>query len=73
MLDPDMSENEALAYWMGGDKGTFVAEEHGVVLRTYYICDQFRPVAGDTFATAGTWLTPRLPGAGLREPCASIR
>src|SRR5450759_4976437 len=36
-LDPDMSESEALAYWMGGDKETFVAEEDGVVLGTYYM------------------------------------
>ena len=25
-LDPEMSEAEALAYWMGHDKETFVAE-----------------------------------------------
>ena len=31
-LDPDMSELEALAYWMGHDKETFVAEQDGVVL-----------------------------------------
>jgi ribosomal protein S18 acetylase RimI-like enzyme len=36
-LDPDMSESEALAYWMGRDKETFVAEQDGVVLGTYYM------------------------------------
>ena len=36
-LDPAMSESEALAYWMGGDKETFVAEEDGAVLGTYYM------------------------------------
>jgi RimJ/RimL family protein N-acetyltransferase len=36
-LDPDMSEQEALAYWMGHDKETFVAEQDGVVLGTYYM------------------------------------
>jgi len=36
-LDPDMSELEALAYWMGHDKETFVAEQDGVVLGTYYM------------------------------------
>src|SRR5215813_5083233 len=36
-LDPDMSESDALAYWMGCDKETFVAEEDGVVLGTYYM------------------------------------
>src|SRR5579862_7236555 len=36
-LDRDMSENEALAYWMGPDKETFVAEEEGVIVGTYYL------------------------------------
>lgn len=36
-LDPDMSEAEALGYWMEADKEVFVAEEEGVVLGTYYI------------------------------------
>lgn len=36
-LDRDMSENDALAYWFGADKETFVAEEEGVVLGTYYL------------------------------------
>jgi hypothetical protein len=39
-LDPDMSETEALDYWMGHDKETFVAEEDGVVLGTYYMRPQ---------------------------------
>ena len=36
-LDADMSEADALAYWLGRDKETFVLEESGVVLGTYYI------------------------------------
>ena len=36
-LDPNMSEAEALAYWMGPEKETFVAEGNGVVLGTYYM------------------------------------
>lgn len=36
-LDPDMSEADALAYWMGADKETFVAEQDGSVLGTYYM------------------------------------
>jgi ribosomal protein S18 acetylase RimI-like enzyme len=36
-LDPDMSETEALAYWMGAEKETFVAEEDGRVVGTYYM------------------------------------
>jgi ribosomal protein S18 acetylase RimI-like enzyme len=36
-LDHDMSKTEALAYWMGTDRETFVAEEDGIVLGTYYV------------------------------------
>lgn len=36
-LDRDMSESEALMYWTGPDKETFVAEEDGVILGTYYM------------------------------------
>jgi ribosomal protein S18 acetylase RimI-like enzyme len=36
-LDRDLSEAKAIAYWMGADRETFVAEEGGQVLGTYYI------------------------------------
>lgn len=36
-LDADMKEADALAYWMAPDKETFVAEEDGVILGTYYM------------------------------------
>lgn len=36
-LDSEMSEADALAYWMGPDKETFVAEEGGVILGTYFM------------------------------------
>ena len=36
-LDPAMSEADALAYWLGADKETFVAEEDGAILGTYYL------------------------------------
>ena len=36
-LDANMSEADALAYWMGPDKETFVAEKDGVILGTYYM------------------------------------
>ncbi len=36
-LDPQMSEAEALAYWLGADKDTFVAEEDGSIVGTYFI------------------------------------
>lgn len=36
-LDPGLSETGALAYWMGPDRKTFVAEEDGRILGTYYL------------------------------------
>jgi ribosomal protein S18 acetylase RimI-like enzyme len=36
-LDADMSEADVLAYWMGPDKETFVAEEDGAIVGTYYM------------------------------------
>jgi RimJ/RimL family protein N-acetyltransferase len=36
-LDRDMTETDALAYWLGDDRETFVAEEEGAIVGTYYI------------------------------------
>ena len=36
-LDPAMPEADALAYWLGADRETFVAEADGEILGTYYI------------------------------------
>jgi ribosomal protein S18 acetylase RimI-like enzyme len=36
-LDRDLSAPDALAYWMGDDKETFVAEDGGEIVGTYYI------------------------------------
>jgi ribosomal protein S18 acetylase RimI-like enzyme len=36
-LDRDMSEADALAYWLGRDRETFVAEEDSEIVGTYFI------------------------------------
>ena len=36
-LPRDMSEEQALTYWLSADKETFVWDEGGVVLGTYYL------------------------------------
>jgi ribosomal protein S18 acetylase RimI-like enzyme len=36
-LDPMLSEADALAYWLGSDKETFVVEDEGAILGTYYM------------------------------------
>jgi len=36
-VDPDISEADALAYWLSPDKETFVAEADGMILGTYFM------------------------------------
>jgi len=36
-LERDMTKEEALSYWMSVDKWTYVAEENGEILGTYYL------------------------------------
>jgi L-amino acid N-acyltransferase YncA len=36
-LDPAMSEAAMADYWLGADRATFVAEDGGLVLGTYYL------------------------------------
>jgi ribosomal protein S18 acetylase RimI-like enzyme len=36
-LDRDMTREQALQYWMGSDRETFVAQDDGVVVGTYFI------------------------------------
>ena len=36
-IDPDISETDALAYWLAPGKETFVAEADGAIVGTYYI------------------------------------
>ncbi len=36
-LNPEMSEADALAYWLNADKETFVAEDEGRIVGTYYM------------------------------------
>ena len=49
-VDRDVSEEEALTYWLDGDKETFVAEEDGVIVGTYYI----RPNQAEEESTSAT-------------------
>ena len=36
-LDREMTEADGIAYWMGADKETFVAEDGGRIVGTYYL------------------------------------
>lgn len=39
-IDPDISEPDALAYWLSPDKEIFVAEADGMILGTYFYASQ---------------------------------
>ena len=51
-LPSDLSEADAIAYWMGPDRETFVAEEEGSILGTYYLRPN-RPGGGAHVANCG--------------------
>ncbi len=61
-----MSESDALSYWMGSDKETFVAEESGVILGTYY----FRPNqagGGQHVSNCGYMVSASATGRGVAQ------
>lgn len=69
-LNPAMGEAEALAYWLGADKQTFVAEEGGAVLGTYYLRAN-QAGGGAHVANCGYMTSPAARGKGLaRAMCA---
>ncbi|WP_380877997.1 acetyltransferase [Sphingomonas sp. DBB INV C78] len=69
-LDPQMSEMDALAYWFGPDKETFVAEEDGQILGTYYIRPN-QSGGGAHVANCGYMTAATATGRGVaRQMCA---
>ncbi|MFE8585520.1 GNAT family N-acetyltransferase [Sphingomonas sp. NCPPB 2930] len=68
-LDPAMSEEAAIAYWFGGDKTVFVAEEDGAILGTYYLRAN-QAGGGDHVANAGYMTAPAARGKGVARAMA---
>ncbi len=69
-LDADMSEAEALAYWMSPDKVTFVAEADGAILGTYYLRVN-QAGGGAHVCNCGYMTAPAAAGRGIaRAMCA---
>jgi ribosomal protein S18 acetylase RimI-like enzyme len=68
-LPSDMSEADGVAYWMGHDRETFVAEENGLILGTYFL----RPNqlgGGAHVANCGYVTAPEATGRGVaRRMC----
>jgi hypothetical protein len=60
-LPRDITQTEAIAYWMGPDRETFVAEENGRLFGTYYMrANQFG--GGSHVANCGYVTSPRRRG-----------
>jgi len=68
-LPRDMSQEEAIAYWMGTDRETFVAEEDGRLLGTYYL--RANQLGGGCHVANGGYITaPEATGLGVaRRMC----
>jgi ribosomal protein S18 acetylase RimI-like enzyme len=63
-LEADMSEVEALAYWMAPEKRTFVAEEAGGIVGTYYLRPN-QAGGGNHVCNAGYATAPAVRGRGI--------
>jgi L-amino acid N-acyltransferase YncA len=71
VLDRDLTEAEAIAYWMGADRETFVAEgEQGEILGTYYLKAN-QAGGGRHIANCGYMTSAAATGRGVaRAMCA---
>jgi ribosomal protein S18 acetylase RimI-like enzyme len=69
-LARDLSEADALDYWLGADKQTFVAEADGQVLGTYYLRAN-QPGGGAHVCNCGYMTAAAAAGRGVaRAMCA---
>ncbi|WP_375243691.1 GNAT family N-acetyltransferase [Sphingomonas parapaucimobilis] len=68
-LDPAMSEDAALAYWLGDGKTVFVFEEEGAILSTYYLRAN-QAGGGRHVANAGYMTGPAARGRGVARAMA---
>ena len=68
-LERDMGKEAALAFWTAADKETFVAEEDGEVLGTYYIRPN-QTGGGGHVCNGGYCTSPQAAGRGVaRQMC----
>lgn len=68
-LPPDLARDEALAYWLGADRETFVAVDNGQVLGTYYLKPN-QQGGGSHVANCGYMTAAAATGRGIaRQMC----
>jgi L-amino acid N-acyltransferase YncA len=63
-LDQRMSESDALAYWLGADRKTFVAEDDGAIVGTYYLRAN-QAGGGRHICNCGYMTSPAATGRGV--------
>lgn len=68
-LDRDMEEAAAIAYWMGQDRISFVMEDAGAILGTYYLRAN-QAGGGDHVANAGYATDAAARGRGIARAMA---
>ena len=69
VLPRDMSNADALSYWMGSDRETFVAEDGGRIVGTYYLRSN-QAGGGDHVASCGYMTDTVAVGRGVaRRMC----
>lgn len=69
-LPRDMRREQALAYWLGDDRRTYVAEVDGAVAGTYYLRAN-QAGGGDHVCNCGYMTAPSAQGRGVaRAMCA---
>lgn len=69
-LDPYIGDDDLVAYWLSSDKRTFVAEEDGAVVGTYYLRTN-EAGGGDHVCNCGYVVAAAATGRGVaRRMCA---
>lgn len=63
-LDPEMTEQQALAYWLDADRETFVVDDGDQVVATYYLRAN-QPGGGSHVANCGYMVAPAAAGRGV--------
>jgi GNAT superfamily N-acetyltransferase len=68
-LPPDISEADAVAYWMGPGRQVFLAERDGRFVRTYFLCAN-QPGGGTHVANCGYMTDSAVRGRGIARQLA---
>jgi L-amino acid N-acyltransferase YncA len=63
-IDSDMTDDDVIAYWMGPDKVTLVAEEDSEILGSYYI-RRNQGGGGSHVCNCGYMVSPKATGRGI--------